>query len=936
MTIHGLIRGHLVVCLFCLFLVACGGGGGETGTDGGEDGGSNSPIVDPTPPSELEPDPEPDPADPVKVDEVNLLEYILTAQSAWETYGAGGLTAVIDALEDDANDPRYDYEQVVAFVQSLPEYEKVLGTHDFGSQPLSEFDHPFTLTNVHKALAAGLTGYNQTIAIYDNGFDIHHPDLNGKNIDCGLSTGQHGAGDHGDCNDDSADDHGTATAVIAAGLPDEGGLLGVAPFADLVLFDWDNSDPTDSALNASDAGAVSYNNSWGFILNWDGFNGCIEDGNGHLNWQCFYVSDSKPAEEALNELLAKYGDVNHDYDDIVTSYNEFQHSGVIVFAKSNEDPGVRTDVYELPVDMPHFDSELQEAWISVINARIKTNGEGGVEEAIRDSAPCNLSAPWCLVGNGHLTYAIVSDPNEPNDDPYDSWTGTSFVAPQVAGAVALLAEAFPTLSPADLTARLLGTANNDWFVMPGGLKYDASLLGERCWNEGEANEFCHDYSREWGHGIMDMEAALQPAGDLYIVSGAQLSQASRAKLSTATLTSPTGSFNLLRQAFDLPLTTFDALNGNFAINTASLIVEQNTPSGAIALLRRFDSQQYSDNEQPVAGTLGEFSYSASHQTSAEGLPSEFALQHTSSKTGAHVGFGFTSSDVTTRFGGLAAAGQSINATGFAGLLGDTAYATLGIGRQGSAPGGLAGLAPNAHIKDGDGDGGGDGGGLAASFTAGLFGFTAENANNSDGQISGFGARLGVQFDNTQLEVSASLALEEGSYLGIAGDESVWFGGATSLAAGHIALTHDLGESLQISGRVEIGSLSGGADEGEVGLISQMDRTHYSGFELGLERTDLFVDDDALALWVSQPMRVEESDMTLTLASGRTKAGDIHYADYQTDITPEDRQIDVGLSYSIRSESGLSETRFGVLQSFNHGHVQDEYATSVAVKYSMQF
>jgi hypothetical protein len=86
---------------------------------------------------------------------------------------------------------------------------------------------------------------------------------------------------------------------------------------------------------------------------------------------------------------------------------------------------------------------------------------------------------------------------------YGSGTGSSFAAPQVAGALALLAEAFPGLTPHQLRARLLASADNSFtgFVQAGTV----DLL------DGPG-VFEHAYSVEYGHGFLDIRAALLPIG----------------------------------------------------------------------------------------------------------------------------------------------------------------------------------------------------------------------------------------------------------------------------------------------------------------------------------------------------------------------------------------------------------------------------------------
>jgi hypothetical protein len=72
-------------------------------------------------------------------------------------------------------------------------------------------------------------------------------------------------------------------------------------------------------------------------------------------------------------------------------------------------------------------------------------------------------------------------------------------APQVSGMIALLGQAFPSHTPAQLTDRLLASANNTWFTSSGNTTFTTHGASVK-----------HGYNDEWGHGVPDMEAALAP------------------------------------------------------------------------------------------------------------------------------------------------------------------------------------------------------------------------------------------------------------------------------------------------------------------------------------------------------------------------------------------------------------------------------------------
>ena len=79
---------------------------------------------------------------------------------------------------------------------------------------------------------------------------------------------------------------------------------------------------------------------------------------------------------------------------------------------------------------------------------------------------------------------------------YQAATGNSFGSPMISGSVALLSEAFPSLSPKEIATRLFATADNTFFT------HDA--------NTTFSNGVKHGFNFQYGHGIPDLYKALQP------------------------------------------------------------------------------------------------------------------------------------------------------------------------------------------------------------------------------------------------------------------------------------------------------------------------------------------------------------------------------------------------------------------------------------------
>lgn len=342
-----------------------------------------------------------------------------------------------------------------SFRENNPRFTVQDGTFTIGGNPV--FANPLQSSRVDYAHAAGLTGAGQVIAVVDAGFRRTHETLAGKSI---TTTGNPGV-----------DDHGTMVASVAAG--NSGRMVGVAPGADLILSDWGNTAFDNlrlAAIEARNRGAVAQNNSWGFTS-------AFADPAGQN------AIFGNAAGEAWLAALLDYVQPSGAYE-----------GGVVVFAIDNEDNGIAG----IMDGLPYLASAFEPGWIAVGNAIPVFDDNGVSAVASLESSPCYQSGPWCIMADGAWVGASAA-----SNTSYQSNTGSSFAAPQVSGALALLAEAFPALTPHQLRLRLLASADNTFtgFATSGTLDLDDG-----------AGVLNHDWSSVYGHGFLDIRAALLPIG----------------------------------------------------------------------------------------------------------------------------------------------------------------------------------------------------------------------------------------------------------------------------------------------------------------------------------------------------------------------------------------------------------------------------------------
>jgi subtilase-type serine protease len=372
------------------------------------------------------------------------------------TFSADALSASLvtsfDAYEDHARTLRdsalYKAQEVDWYVDSNGN-----GRRD-PSETLYQ-SYSLASARVEYAHAVGLTGAGEVIAVVDGDFRPSHEAIAGR-VDTYTAPRDPGSIASSDIS------HGTAVASVLAGLSSS--MIGVAHESRLLLGSYSTmQDLAEATTLARTKGAIVQNNSWGFV--------------------------NSPATSATFSSALQSGE-GRPY---LTALREFTRNGVVVFAAQNARDVTSAGIMEA---LPMFAPELEAGWLAVITG-VPEFDNTRILSVQRTSAPCLQAARWCLVADGTWNAATAM-----NDQDYALYIGTSFAAPVVSGAIALLAQAFPNLTAHDLRARLIATADNRF----AGFTADGRL------EVVPGSGFFHDYSTEWGHGFLDLRAALLPIG----------------------------------------------------------------------------------------------------------------------------------------------------------------------------------------------------------------------------------------------------------------------------------------------------------------------------------------------------------------------------------------------------------------------------------------
>ncbi|MEG2940696.1 MAG: S8 family serine peptidase [Thermomonas sp.] len=303
-----------------------------------------------------------------------------------------------------------------------------------------------SLTNAMGSLGAGLKGQGVTIGFVDSGVNRSHPTLSGRVTRSFIHVSS-------PPNDLSVDDkvgHGTVVASLAAGRPSTGLYSGgetgtwgggIAQDATVVSSriigdarpDDDGSGEGNEiragegygeffqAINAelAGAGARIINNSWGGL----------------------YWSDPALSIELANA-----------WKDFVVN-----RGGIVVFANGNsgDDPrfvGNPSDNAALPTIAN--DSVLEKGWLTV----------GALDPAnptqlTSYSQQCGIAMNYCLVAPGNVVFIDPDATTAATSGLYQGG-GTSYAAPLVSGAAAVVWSAFPYFSNDQVRQAILGGARD--------------------------------------------------------------------------------------------------------------------------------------------------------------------------------------------------------------------------------------------------------------------------------------------------------------------------------------------------------------------------------------------------------------------------------------------------------------------------------------------
>ncbi len=290
--------------------------------------------------------------------------------------------------------------------------------------------------NALAAYAKNATGAGINLAIVDSGIDLQSAEFGSR-----LSSASQDLAGNGSIDDQ--DGHGTAVAFTAAGRRNGAGTQGVAFDANLIV------------LRADQPGS------------------CATEGQSGSDTGCKFGTDAITRGIDAARLAGarvinlSLGGANMPQS-LINAIGRATAQGIIVVIAAGNDGTDNPDPFTAVAGDP------------AARNLVIVAGSVGADDII------STFSDRAGTGAAHYLTAVgerVRAPDE-NDTPF-LWSGTSFAAPQISGAVALLAQAFPNLSGAQIVDLLFRTAR------------DAGTAG---------------VDTVYGNGVMDLTRAFQPVG----------------------------------------------------------------------------------------------------------------------------------------------------------------------------------------------------------------------------------------------------------------------------------------------------------------------------------------------------------------------------------------------------------------------------------------
>ncbi|WAT17671.1 S8 family serine peptidase [Aurantiacibacter sp. MUD11] len=660
--------------------------------------------------------------------------------------------------------------------------------------------------NAASAWLDGFTGAGVTIAVIDTGIDPDNPEFAGRlsaaSTDIFGTRGLEGP-----------DDHGNLVSLVAAAGRDDTGILGMA---------WNS---TVLAIRADEPGSCAGDN--------------LQNPNSDCGFTDTAIAQSiayAVANDArvINISLGGPGGITVELENAIR--DAVTAGALVVVAAGNDGQGELTD----------FARQFANAG----NGGVIVAGSVDEQYVISDfSNRPGANPAFFLAARGEAICCVYENGEIFVDDEGFAFlfSGTSFAAPQIAGAAALLAQAFPHLTGTEIAEILFESA------------FDAGVMGD---------------DGIYGQGILNIAAAFQPIGTTQLAG-----ESTALALGDSTATGSPAMGDAFTTA-SIPTLITDRYQRAFQTDLAGTLRGAEVPErlhGAIGRSMRHLSAastrasvafsiDATGRQPPRAEALHLRSEDAEQ---ARVLAARVALQLDPEM---QLGFGYRQGAE-----GLVAGLQGrerpafMIATGAAGQTGIIAQTDTAIALRRQL--GAWGLTVSAET--------------GSTITAANQRRAAElRGRRAEEDLASFGVALDRRFGSLDAALGLTWTGEDRTVLGARFHEGFGLAGSDTLF-----LDADMGLALAEHWRLGAGWRQGFTRLRRAALLADGSDLTSSAWSLDLQRTGVFADFDRLALRVSQPLRVSTGGLNLSLPSSFSyETLQPGYSVQRLNLAPEGREL----------------------------------------------
>lgn len=743
------------------------------------------------------------------------------------------------------------------------------GAGNAGFFQTQEFQNSDALQQINAAegyalISGEVGGDGVRVAIIDDGIDASHFDLDDNIVANLLFPGQTPA----DFPGDTPNGHGTAVGGVIAAERNGQGIHGVAFDAQLVSIDALSFDPgsttsfeilTDQFVNIASGIRIA-----------SGLTG---------------VADVDAEADIINMSLGLSIDAISGDDELTDAVIDV---GLAMQQAADED---KILVVSLGNDGSAFPS-FPAAFVGTGSVAGLGIAVGSIDASNNQSGfsnDCGSVAEFCMVAPGENVDTTDVD------DGFRRASGTSFSAPLVAGSAAVIKGAFPGVSNREVVNRLLTTAED--LGTPG-------------------------VDTVFGHGALDLEAALTPVGQLSVsltnsVNGEEVGFSSSQISLNSGLALNGDAGALLESAMAL-----DEQNFPFAVDLSESIDQRDRTTGLEGFIgadRNLTSIQTTDKSS-VALSFDE------DQATIDPYRAEFAESDTSlheETDEPRLQFQSQASDKINVF-------MSFNETSTTDLgLGRALYNDQGMFFQQSAFFSpydiLAGLQ--------------SGGGAAYKFSertkVSVSGFTATNEESATEINMQKMELLHQTFGAIELRFGYGLLQEEGGFLGSSTTGAFGTNTATDTQYFSASFLAPITDKFSLFGSYSQGHSSTSASTAS--LLNDFSTTKAEAFGAGFVMRDIVEVGDGFSFLVGQPLRVKAGTADITVPIGRTEDGEVLTDSAEVDLAPEAREITTEAVYRFALGDENQSLSTGAFARFNPDHDSDASPDiGIGLKYRLKF